>query len=71
MKKLISLFGILSIVISSFAQTIEKEAPKGFDKERTGINKGKLDSIIYESKTVGNSRKALIYTPPGFDKNKK
>ena len=71
MKKLISLFGILSIVISSFAQTIEKEAPKGFDKERTGINKGKLDSIIYESKTVGNSRKALIYTPPGFDKKKK
>ncbi|HEY1054166.1 MAG TPA: alpha/beta hydrolase-fold protein, partial [Emticicia sp.] len=71
MKKLISLFGILSIVISSFAQTIEKEAPKGFDKERTGITKGKLDSIVYESKTVGNSRKALIYTPPGFDKKKK
>ncbi|GAB3522474.1 alpha/beta hydrolase-fold protein [Emticicia fontis] len=71
MKKLISLFGILSIVISSFAQNIEKEAPKGFDKERTGITKGKLDSIVYESKTVGNSRKALIYTPPGFDKKKK
>jgi enterochelin esterase-like enzyme len=71
MKKLTSLFGILGIVISSFAQTIEKEAPKGFDKERTGIAKGKLDSIVYESKTVGVSRKALVYTPPGFDKKKK
>ncbi|RFS18135.1 alpha/beta hydrolase-fold protein [Emticicia sp. C21] len=71
MKKLISLFGILSIVISSFAQNIEKEAPKGFDKERTGITKGKLDSVLYESKTVGVTRKALIYTPPGFDKKKK
>lgn len=71
MKKLVSLFGFLGIVISSFAQTIEKEAPKGFDKERAGIAKGKLDSIQYESKTVGNTRKALVYTPPGFDKKKK
>lgn len=71
MKKIVSLIGILGIVISSFAQTAEKEAPKGFDVERTGIAKGKLDSIKYESKTVGVSRKALVYTPPGFDKKKK
>ncbi|WP_337042265.1 alpha/beta hydrolase-fold protein [Emticicia sp. 17c] len=71
MKKIVSLFGILGIAIASFAQTIEKEAPKGFDKERSGIAKGKLDSIQYESKTVGVTRKALVYTPPGFDKKKK
>lgn len=71
MKKLALVFCILGIMISSFAQTIEKEAPKGFDKERTAIAKGKLDSVQYESKTVGNARKALVYTPPGFDKKKK
>ena len=38
---------------------------------RTGIPAGKLDSIQYESKTVGSIRKALVYTPPGFSKSKK
>jgi len=71
MKKILSLIGVVGIMISSFAQNFEKEAPKGFDKERTGIAKGKLDTIKYESKTVGANRKALVYTPPGFDKKKK
>ncbi|MFC5409244.1 alpha/beta hydrolase-fold protein [Larkinella bovis] len=53
------------------AQTIEKEAPKGFDQIRTGIATGKLDTVLYDSKTVGNKRKALIYTPPGYSKKKK
>ncbi|MFD2520600.1 alpha/beta hydrolase-fold protein [Emticicia soli] len=71
MKKILSIIGFLGIMISSFAQNFEKEAPKGFDKERAGIAKGKLDTIKYESKTVGANRKALVYTPPGFDKKKK
>lgn len=71
MKKILLIIGVLGIMISSFAQNIEKEAPKGFDKERAGIAKGKLDTIKYESKTVGANRKALVYTPPGFDKKKK
>ena len=54
-----------------FAQKIEKEGPKGFDQLRAGITAGKLDSIKYQSKTVGTIRKALVYTPPGFSKNKK
>ena len=37
----------------------------------SGIPHGKIDTIIYESKTVGNKRKALIYTPPGYSKEKK
>ncbi|GAB4022173.1 alpha/beta hydrolase-fold protein [Spirosoma koreense] len=56
---------------STYAQTIEKEAPTGFDQVRTGIATGKLDSIQYVSKTVGTTRKALIYTPPGYSKKKK
>ncbi|GHA25650.1 hypothetical protein GCM10007103_03620 [Salinimicrobium marinum] len=55
---------------STSAQEISKEMPHGFDEERTGIATGKIDTISYASKTVGNTRKALIYTPPGFSKEK-
>lgn len=55
----------------SAAQAIEISAPTGFDSLRTGISNGKLDTIIYESKTVGTNRRALIYTPPGFSRKKK
>ncbi|MCF8226957.1 MAG: hypothetical protein K9J30_13855 [Bacteroidales bacterium] len=48
-----------------------KPAPEGFDRERSGISPGKLDSIEYSSKTVGTKRKALVYTPPGFSKDTK
>ncbi len=53
------------------AQPTEKQMPKGFDSLRTGIANGKIDTIVYASKTVGNNRRALIYTPPGFSKKKK
>ncbi len=53
------------------AQQLEKEAPSGFDQLRDGISHGKIDTISYPSKTVGNDRKALVYTPPGFNKNDK
>ena len=72
MNKIIStiaLFFMSTILV--FAQKIEKEGPKGFDQLRTDIPAGKIDSIQYESKTVGSIRKALVYTPPGFSKSKK
>ena len=62
---------LLMLGLSSSAQEISKEMPQGFDEERTGIATGKIDTISYASKTVGNTRKALIYTPPGFSKEKK
>ncbi len=46
-------------------------APKGFDSLRTSIPHGRIDTVTYNSKTVGVKRKALIYTPPGFSKKKK
>lgn len=49
----------------------EKMAPIGFDEDRNDIPKGSIDSITYSSKTVGSERKAIIYTPPGFDTSKK
>ncbi|GAB3509341.1 hypothetical protein GCM10027341_46250 [Spirosoma knui] len=72
MKRLFILATVLGIFCgSSYAQPADKEAPKGFDQVRTGIATGKLDSVQYDSKTVGTRRKALVYTPPGYSKKKK
>lgn len=40
--------------------------PEGYDKAREGIAHGKLEMVEYDSKSVGNKRKALVYTPPGY-----
>ena len=53
------------------AQQIAPEAPKGFDVLQSTVAHGKIDTIVYESKTVGTNRKALVYTPPGFNKKTK
>jgi len=45
--------------------------PENFDVYQANIPHGRIDTIAYYSKTVGTSRKALIYTPPGFSKAKK
>jgi enterochelin esterase-like enzyme len=72
MKKLIISIAVLFMFINTgTSQNIERIAPQGFDIPRTGIAHGKIDSITYVSKTVGTNRKALIYTPPGYSKNKK
>lgn len=57
--------------LPSFAQVAEKYAPEGFDQLRTGILTGKIDTLTYESKTVGNTRRTLIYLPPGYSGNEK
>jgi enterochelin esterase-like enzyme len=71
MKRLLSLVTLLLFSILTYAQPTTKEAPKGFDVLRAEIPHGKIDTISYISKTVGSTRRALIYTPPGFSKNKK
>src|SRR5205085_1547674 len=45
--------------------------PQGFDKKRDGIDRGKLETVEYDSKTVGVVRKARVYTPPGYSKVEK
>lgn len=55
----------------SFSQHKIDFAPIGFDIPRTSISNGQIDTITYKSKTVGTSRKALVYTPPGFSMDKK
>lgn len=45
--------------------------PEGFDQARDDIAHGKLEMVEYDSKSVGNKRKALVYTPPGYSSNTK
>ncbi len=51
------------------SQNTVTPAPAGYDIALTAIPHGKIDTITYDSKTVGNKRKALIYTPPDFSKD--
>jgi len=53
------------------AQNFVRHSPPGFDSVQSSIPHGKIDTITYASKTVGTSRRALIYTPPGYSKKKK
>ncbi|HEY4337378.1 MAG TPA: esterase, partial [Puia sp.] len=52
------------------AQDLVQHAPAGFDSLRTDIPHGKIDSITYQSKTVGVPRKAMIYFPPAYSPKK-
>ncbi len=70
MKKMLC-FIVVLINYSVYAQNQSMLAPEGFDIARPGIAKGKIDTIIYASKTVGVKRKALVYTPPGYTQKKK
>ena len=72
MKHLVSTFCIC-LLYSHFALAQNRVTPAllGFDIVREGIPHGKIDTISYNSKTVGTNRKALIYTPPGYSKVKK
>jgi enterochelin esterase-like enzyme len=47
------------------------EAPAGFDVSREGVPQGRLETIEYDSKTVGVKRKAQVYTPPGYSRDRK
>jgi len=66
---------VLSILLMAFVYSTRCQniipAPLGFDVVREGIAHGRIDTIAYNSKTVGAIRKALVYTPPGYSSDKK
>jgi enterochelin esterase-like enzyme len=62
---------LLALNTCAHSQNFVRQAPKGFDTLRADIPHGRVDTIHYASKTVGVTRKALIYTPPGFSADKK
>jgi enterochelin esterase-like enzyme len=72
MKTFTALLTVTTLFCSAaFAQTIVTQAPQGFDSLRAGIPHGTIDTITYNSTTVGNPRRAIIYTPPGYTKSSK
>jgi enterochelin esterase-like enzyme len=46
-------------------------APQGFTATKPDVNKGKLDTITYDSKSVGAARKARVWTPADYSDNQK
>jgi enterochelin esterase-like enzyme len=62
---------VLALPVGAFSQPTVMQAPQGFDQVRVGIPTGKIDTIQYKSATVDTTRRALVYTPPGFSKTKK
>ena len=44
-------------------------APKGFDARRDTAARGKVETLEYDSRTVGQKRKLVVYTPPGYSKD--
>lgn len=75
MKRLQTVFTIITILLltcfGAYSQPTDKEMPKGFDSPQASIPHGNIDTVSYPSKTVGVTRRTLIYTPPGFSKKKK
>jgi enterochelin esterase-like enzyme len=59
------------IVLGPDDKAVFPAPPEGFDKAREGIPHGKIEVVEYDSKSVGNKRKALVYTPPGYSAEKK
>lgn len=70
-KILLVLFLLLSSRFLVYSQDIVEQAPPGFDSLRAGIPHGKIDTLNYPSQTVGTSRRALVYTPPGYSSKEK
>jgi enterochelin esterase-like enzyme len=67
-------FLILSLCGASRANDRPQEftpAPKDFDARRDGSERGKVESVEYNSKTIGAKGKMVVYTPPGYTKDAK
>lgn len=55
----------------TFSQQSIPPVLEGYDIVQQDIAHGRLDTITYVSETVGASRRALIYTPPGYSNKMK
>jgi enterochelin esterase-like enzyme len=69
MKPFAILSAFFTLIVAHAA--LCQQAPPLFDVVRENIARGAIDTIVYQSKTVGSQRKALVYTPPGYSKSKK
>jgi enterochelin esterase-like enzyme len=52
------------------SQVSVNHAPPGFDSLRVGIGRGTIDTVYYASTTVGTLRRAVVYTPPAYSRER-
>jgi enterochelin esterase-like enzyme len=72
MKKLILILLVIFMAAPILeAQHVGLHASDGFDLPKEGIPHGTIDTLTYQSKTVGTKRQTLIYLPPGYSKKEK
>jgi enterochelin esterase-like enzyme len=67
---------LLFLYLSALTRADDKpkeipNAPKDFDTKRDSIERGKVESIEYDSKSAGTKRKMTVYLPPGYSKDTK
>ncbi len=46
-------------------------APSGFASRRDGVERGKVETLEYDSKSVRDTRKMTVYLPPGYSNDTK
>jgi enterochelin esterase-like enzyme len=68
---LIIFFPSLVVDLAELMPATLPTPPKGFDVRREGIERGKVETVEYDSKAAGCQRKMCVYTPPGFSKDQK
>lgn len=73
---LLSGSALLALVLSAPAPAAETAkldpAPKGFDAKRDDIQRGKVETVEYDAKSVGGKKlKMVVYLPPGYSKDHK
>ena len=72
MAQLVCLTAFLALASLAGAQAQEvPKAPKGFDVAKKNIDRGAVETVDYDSKTVGAKRKLVVYLPPKHDKEMK
>jgi enterochelin esterase-like enzyme len=69
-------FGLVLLTILGGVAQMQTEPqlppmPKEFELPRINSAKGKVETVDYDSKTTGTKRALVVYTPPGYAKDKK
>ena len=62
---------MLATVVNADDKSPIAAAPSGFDAKREKTEHGKLETVSYESKAVGETRKMVVYLPRGYSKETK
>lgn len=64
---------LLSPITHAWGQTDAQlePAPSGFASRRDGIDRGKIEAVEYDSKSVRDTRRMMVYLPPGYSNDTK